>query len=410
MKDTSKTTQPIWNPLMIDKRLRRATKYLRLALLNLFTDHQANLTVREEQLRMVTDHVFDVITMTDNRGFVTYISPSAKTVLGYPPEHFVNRPLIQNRKRIHPEDRTRPLELLRGLTAGQETTIEMRYKHQDGHYVWLETVGKPFRDAHGSIQIMMVSRDISQRKQAEEHRLELSVERERVRLLQQVIGDLSHDLRTPVASLNTSLYLLGKADAVDRQQRYMHKLNAQVGHIQHVLDDLMSISHLEVAAETLQLESIELNDLLQKAVENHEELMEEKHHHLDFHPASRLLYVTGDRDQINRALDSLLVNAANYTPENGTIRVQIEANAEEAHIAIRDTGIGIDTDNMPHIFDHFYRADKARSTSTGGAGLGLTIARRVVESHGGSISVESELGKGSTFRIFLPLSNPLQTK
>jgi signal transduction histidine kinase len=113
--------------------------------------------------------------------------------------------------------------------------------------------------------------------------------------------------------------------------------------------------------------------------------------------------VKGDRAKLRQLLLNILDNAIRYTPRGGEISVSVQAEGEMAVVSISDTGIGIPSEDLPHIFERFYRVDRARSRSEGGSGLGLAIAKHIAEIHGGRIEIESELGTGSTFRVYLPL-------
>lgn len=251
--------------------------------------------------------------------------------------------------------------------------------------------------------VVALNQDVTQNRRAEEQRLELALERERVRLLRRFINDLSHDLRTPLATLGTSAYLLSKADDDDRRRYHARVLQAQVKHLEQILKHLLSMTYLESGEEDLALRDLNLNQLVEQVVNEHQAAAAARRQRLTFQADAGSLVLLADPARLREAITNLLLNAINYTLEGGQITVRILRQAESACIEVQDTGIGISPADLPHIFDHFYRADKARSTDTGGVGLGLTIAKRIVEMHRGEITVESAPGRGSTFRIWLPL-------
>lgn len=278
-----------------------------------------------------------------------------------------------------------------------------RYSAQTGQRV-MSVAFFPIYDQQDSIiNVVAMNQDVTESRHAEEQRLELALERERVRLLRQFINDLSHDLRTPLATIGTSVYLLSKATSDDRRSHHAAVLQAQVKHMEQVLKHLLSMTYLESGKEDLTLQELNLNELLSQIVNEHEEAAETRQQRLTFEGDASSPALLADPVRLREAVANVLINAINYTPVGGDITVRILRQAKYACIEVQDNGIGMNKADQLRIFDHFYRADKARSTDTGGVGLGLTIARRIVELHRGKITVESTPGQGSTFRIWLPL-------
>jgi PAS domain S-box-containing protein len=267
----------------------------------------------------------------------------------------------------------------------------------------------PVLDEAGHIvNIVALNQDISERKHAEAQHLELAVERERVQMLQHFIRDTSHDLRTPLTTIKTSLYLLERTiDDPGKRERYIGVIQEQASRLHQQIEDLLSLSRLDKSSvEEFTFEMRSLSLLLQNVVAGQKSLAERKKHRLSLSVEANLPPILADDAQLFRALSNLLVNALNYTPDGGDINVQAYRRDDRIAVEIQDNGIGIRKEDLPHIFERFFRADATRSAETGGAGLGLTIARRVIEAHGGDIEVESEAGKGSTFRVWLPVVNP----
>ncbi len=273
---------------------------------------------------------------------------------------------------------------------------------------WLLTTKIPLHDQDGRvIGLVGVGRDITERKRTETQQVELAVEKERVQMLQHFIRDTSHDLRTPLTTIKTSLYLLERTinDPIKRE-RYFTVINDQAGRLQQLLEDLLSLSRLDrTSIEDFTFEMRSLSLLLQNVVAGQRPLAERKHHTLTLSVEPDLPPILVDDTQLNRALSNMLTNALNYTPEDGRIEVRAFRRGDRLAVEIKDNGIGITEEDLPRIYDRFFRADRARNTETGGVGLGLTIARRIVEAHGGDIEVESTAGEGSTFRVWLPVVN-----
>jgi PAS domain S-box-containing protein len=265
------------------------------------------------------------------------------------------------------------------------------------------TTKVPLRDKVGNIiGLVGVSRDITERELVEHQKLELSNERERVQLLHRFIGDLSHDFRTPLSVIGTSTYLAGKATSPEIRHKHLERIEEQMLHIRHLLDDLLEMSALEREDVIYHIEEVNLVEVVQDEMRNVSTLVTERRQMLTFCTSLREACVLADEKHIKRAIANLLENAVHYTPSGGHITIRIEARGKEHAIHITDNGIGITKEDQQHVFEHFYRADQARSVDTGGSGLGLPITRKIVEGHKGRILMQSEHGKGSTFTIVLP--------
>lgn len=184
----------------------------------------------------------------------------------------------------------------------------------------------------------------------------------------------------------------------------MRNLEHQAERLEQLVEDLFELTRLDkFSTGEYHLGYIDVDALLKSIVAGNEPFTESKDLTVNMNLASDLPHILGDSFRLERALTNLFINALNYTPERGIITLCTSVRANEISIAIRDTGIGITAEESALIFERFYRADKARTTTTGGLGLGLPIAQRIVQAHGGSISVDSQPGVGSTFTVKLPI-------
>jgi signal transduction histidine kinase len=170
-----------------------------------------------------------------------------------------------------------------------------------------------------------------------------------------------------------------------------------------VVDSLMLLARADAGKEVLERGLTDASSISRAAVEQGEKLAGIKGLHFSAFIPDEAIWVDADAEALRRALLILIDNATKYTPERGSVRVDLSTNDGFAKFRVSDTGIGIAPPDLPHIFDRFWRADKARSRSQGGAGLGLSIAKWIAETHAGSVSVESEPGKGSVFSLHVPL-------
>jgi heavy metal sensor kinase len=226
-----------------------------------------------------------------------------------------------------------------------------------------------------------------------------------VRKIKQFTADASHELRAPIALIRTTAEVA--AQKRDRPaNEYLEALDdilEESERTSQVVDSLMLLARADAGKEDMEREVIDAASIFRAAVEQGDKLARIRGLHYSASIPDHPIWVQADPEALRRALLILLDNAGKYTPEGGSVRVDLSTDNETAKITVSDTGIGIAPADIPHIFDRFWRADKARSRSQAGAGLGLSIAKWIAETHAGSISVESEFGKGSVFALRVPL-------
>jgi heavy metal sensor kinase len=231
-------------------------------------------------------------------------------------------------------------------------------------------------------------------------RLEASVGR-----MKQFTADASHELRAPVSLIRTTAEV-----AVQRRDRpaqeYLEALDEileESERTSQVVDSLMLLARADSGHETVEYDPVDACAVVREAVEQGEKLARNRGLTFSVDVPRTAIPIRADANALRRALLILIDNAVKYTPKGGSVSVRLEALNGYAAASVSDTGIGIAKEDAVHIFDRFWRADKARTREQGGAGLGLSIAKWIVEMHGGSIEVESEPGKGSVFRLRVPL-------
>ncbi len=265
----------------------------------------------------------------------------------------------------------------------------------------------PIFDEQGRVVLIVPEgRDITQQKHYESQKLDLTLERERSTVLKKFIADISHDFRTPLSVIRLNLELLQRQNDPLQQERRIGVLLRETDRLTSLLDDMKMMLHLDDDVP-LELMPISVNSLVQGVVETQQINAQAKKQSLNMDFAAADLIIEAASDELKRALSNLIVNAISYTAQGGTITVTTRKAQNFAEINVRDTGIGIEADDLPHIFQRFYRADQARSNHTGGTGLGLPISKKIIEAHGGVIEVESTPGTGSTFRVRLPLATEI---
>jgi len=234
--------------------------------------------------------------------------------------------------------------------------------------------------------------------------LQLAAEQERTEALHKFIRNISHDFRTPLSIMDLNVQLLQRTHKEEKSQHRFAVMQEQVQRIAYLLNSFSDVMQYDEGGALEHSRPIEMNGVLNSARAVYQEFADKKDQSLIIQPSCEALYTQGDEKQLQQAVDSLLQNAITYTPEHGTITLSLAVQEHDLVIAVQDNGIGISAEDLPHIFERFYRADHARSTLTGGSGIGLTVAQHVATNHKGRIEVESQLGKGSTFSLVLPLA------
>ena len=219
----------------------------------------------------------------------------------------------------------------------------------------------------------------------------------------QLIGDVTHELRTPLTTIKGSLE--GLMDGVlPADEATYQQIFQEADRLQRLVNDLQELSRVEAYAYELHRRQVGVGGLIQGVAARLKPQFVEKGVNLYVNSSPDLPPLMADEDRLTQVLTNLLGNALQYTPSGGLVEISAEQKGHEIQLTVSDTGMGIPVEHLSHVFDRFYRVDKSRSRAGGGSGIGLTIAKHLVEAHGGRIWVESEgTGKGSKFKFCLPL-------
>jgi PAS domain S-box-containing protein len=364
---------------------------------------EAQLKESEERFRQIAETIRSVFWMVDpETGKILYISPAYDQIWGRSREEYLNSGLSMAQD-IHPEDRERVSNERRTKAKTGQYDVEYRIIRPDGTIRWINSTSYPVVDEHGNVtRIIGTSDDITEQKELQYQAFSDAIKRERVQLLSDFIRDTSHDLRTPLTIMATSVYLLRRNNDPEDQGPRFDLIDQQINRLNQLITDLHTMADLDTTTHIEKWES-NINQLVSYLYGEYSKRAQEvnKRMQLDLQPDLPLIQV--NERTLNHALINLLNNALEYTDEGGTITLRTElVDQREVVISVEDDGVGIAPEHLPRVFDRLFKVDSARSTRSG-PGLGLAMVKRLMELHGGRVEVESTFGEGSVFRLCIPV-------
>ncbi len=224
------------------------------------------------------------------------------------------------------------------------------------------------------------------------------------RLRQDFVANVSHELKTPLAAIQATVETLldGAVHDPAHNLRFLQRISENSDRLNRLVQDLLSLGRIESGDEVLELQEVPLEGVIENCLARHEHRAQAKGIRLEAQPPPQGVIALADEEALAHILDNLVDNAIKYTPEGGSVTLRWSADGEQALLEVRDSGVGIPEKDLPRIFERFYRVDKARSRELGGTGLGLAIVKHLVQALSGTISVASEVGKGTAFTLRLP--------
>ncbi|MFI3157879.1 MAG: PAS domain S-box protein [Methylococcaceae bacterium] len=349
-------------------------------------------------LRQVIDTAPSLIFVKDREGRFLLGNKALAQCYGTSPENLIGltdenfNPNTDEVTRFHQDDHN-------VMSSGQSKQIpEEKVTHADGSVHWYSTVKIPLIEDRHCNKLLGVATDITERKRAEEA-LRLADRRK-----DEFLAMLAHELRNPLAPIRNAVQLLKTQEITDSQLVWScDVIDRQLAHMVRLLDDLMDVARIMQGKIRLEIEHFGLADIVKNAIETSRPLIESRGQELIISQTTTPQWIEGDRIRLSQVLSNLLNNAAKYTGEGGKITLSVMQEDSDAVIEVRDTGIGIPPDILPRIFDLFTQAKHSLDQSQGGLGIGLTLVRKLVEIHGGTIKAASGgIGQGSSFTIRLP--------
>lgn len=364
-----------------------------------------SLRESKEQYQNVLSSVREVIFQVDEHSKWSFLNAAWTELTGYDVSESLDQPVVNI---VYPDDRDLTLRQYMPLIKGEIpfSRYETRVVHKDGSIRWIEVHARTSQSPQGKrLGLSGTLTDITERKISEQQAAELLAQSRTMEALRRFLGNVSHDLRTPLSVIRTSLYLIRrKLTDPDTAVRHLDILDAQVAHLARIVEDVVEISRLEDQIIDFEFIPVYMGNLVRDVLVSYETAASEKGLTLIHETDEGLPVIQADQMWVGRLVHNLVANAVQYTPAQGTITLRTMSREGGVLLQVQDTGIGINPEDMPYIFDRFYRADSARPADKGGTGLGLAIVRKVVDIHAGKIEVESTPGEGSTFKVWLPAS------
>ena len=350
---------------------------------------QENLEQESKRLHSILSYMTDGVLATNRRGQITMINDMAKRQLGVERDDALNQNILELLK-IEDEYELRDL-----ITQSPELMIYSQ--NVNGEYISLRVRFALIRRESGFISgLVAVLHDTTEQEKEERER----------RLF---VSNVSHELRTPLTSVKSYLEALDEGALYDPVAPDFIKVSLnETNRMMRMVTDLLHLSRIDNATSHLDVELINFTAFITFILNRFDKMrsqdQEKKYELVRDYPITSV-WIEIDTDKMTQVIDNILNNAIKYSPDGGKITVSMKTTDDQMILSISDQGLGIPKEDLPKIFDRFYRVDKARSRAQGGTGLGLAIAKEIIKQHNGFIWAKSEYGKGSTFTIVLPYDN-----
>jgi PAS domain S-box-containing protein len=366
---------------------------------------EARLRESEEQFQTIADRAPAKIWITNAEGSCVYLSPRWYAFSGRTPEQDLG---LGWKETLHPDDKGR-LEHLFGDAAARRVGfgLDARFRRHDGVYRWMASSGNPRFDESGEfLGFVGVVVDIHERKVFEQELKEAG------RRKDEFLATLAHELRNPLAPIRNGLHVMRLAGQDSSSaERARDMIDRQLGQMVRLIDDLLDVSRITSGKIELRRSWINLHDAVQSAVETSRPLIDAQGQDLDVKIPSEPILLDGDLTRLAQAFSNLLQNAAKFSERGGRISLSARRDDGRVVVSVRDAGVGISADLLPHVFGLFMQGDRALGHPQGGLGIGLTLVKRLVELHGGTVEAKSEgAGLGSEFVVTLPVVELPETR
>jgi PAS domain S-box-containing protein len=368
------------------KRLAAELQGYTQKLEQMVDERTSQLKRAKEQIEVILNTSSDGIVLALSSGDIQTINPAFRALF----ENRVNRSIEEIIYMLSSEeDMTQIADSLMAVLYDKDNQRrQVGIIQSNGETIDVDFVFNPIDDGHDKGGLVLSVRDITHFKELERFRDEF-------------LENTTHDLGNPIASLRLQIHMLRKRP--DRLNKHLEAIEAQTTRLEKLVLELRTLSEIDRRIIKVNRQLLDFNPFVQHVVENHRTLAHDRRHTLTFTAQDDLPPVYIDADKFERVVANLLTNAINYTSDGGSITVATDCTDTTINLTVADTGQGIAAVDLPHIFNRFYRTQRARKTSMGGSGIGLAIVKELVEAHSGTIAVQSVVDAGTTFTVLLPI-------
>ncbi len=344
---------------------------------------------QRDEYQLVLSGMSEAVVVLDNGLRVLETNRAAESIFQLQREEMIGHPLLKAVRNLKLHEFAEEL-----LSGGVDLTEELTFHISEGNRVlYLQVHGAPLGEGdrdENLARAVLVFTDISEIRRSEAIRRDF-------------VSNVSHELKTPITSIKGFVETLmdGASEDPELLNRFLGIIQKQADSMHAIIEDLLQLSRLDERSITMVQAMVDLRDIVQAAAEKVRPAAEDKNMGLKLN-SSGPVYVRGNSGLLEQAVFNLMDNAVKYSDPGKGFSASLEAEKGEAKLTVSDSGVGIPEEDLPRIFERFYRVDKARSRETGGTGLGLAIVKHIIQVHGGRVTVESLPGRGSSFSIFLP--------
>jgi two-component system phosphate regulon sensor histidine kinase PhoR len=339
------------------------------------------ISSEKTKLANILANMADGVIMTNVEGDIILANPAAGKLFGFKEADAVDKPIIEV---VHDHEVDEILKLCLKTRKEQTTQFESSIARR-----FLRAIAVPLHNQDRSNRALLLLQDLTELRNLQTMRRDM-------------VGNISHELRTPIASIKAMVETLQNAAIDDKEasRDFLSRIEGEADRLTQMVAELTQLSRTETGRAELRMESVNLNTLIDDVLVEISPLVEKQQIALLKELATDLPSVQADKDRIRQTIINLVHNAIKFNKPAGRVTVSTGYDSKSVTVNVADTGIGISKEDLPHVFERFYKADKARTG--GGSGLGLAIAKHTIQAHGGDIHAQSEEGKGSTFTFSLP--------
>ena len=370
---------------------------------------EEELRASEERLRILFEFAPDGYYLNDLKGHFLDGNKAAENITGYKKEELIGKSFLELNL-LPLKDLPRAAVLLARNALGQSTgPDEFLFNRKNGGNIPIEIRTFPIK-IKGQTVVLGIARDITERK---EKTRELKAANERLKELDKMksnfLSNISHELRTPLASIKGFTETILKEKDMDEKTRveFMKNIEEDAERLILLINRLLDLSRIEIGKLKINKKEMDLIEAVREVIDSFKTNARIKELTINIDLPDKQLLINADPENIKEAIGQLLENAIKFTANYGNIYISVKDQENEVIVSISDTGPGIPKDELPHIFDRFYKIEKP-AEQVGGIGMGLALVKNIVEAHGGKVSVESEVGKGSKFSFSLPVIEPCE--